>query len=327
MGAPDPSNGACVSCDVLPMSYSLRFVHVGIRESDGLSNMGFQGTHWPDGLNDEEALQRLQTLCLGACDGIQDLSDDARYKALRRALLNRGDLRPLAPAFLAAQPSLEAFVRHVRETRDRTQRREMVLEEFKPLWDRIRGSGAVSSAAWTGRPSLKEQAAVVQALGPVALEAVQRLIDDEERARDNGGPVDADRTIALQQLKALHQALADLIASVEHGRPLDRARPAAGDQAGGQGGDRQRGGGAAGDDVRPARIRKRRRRRRVLRRQRRRVGRRRGAGREYAEGRHAQERFCREPTQLKSNGWIDPRPFATSTVSPAPAIGSGGRPV
>jgi hypothetical protein len=203
------------------MSYSLRFVHVGIRESDGLSNMGFQGTHWPDGLNDEEALQRLQTLCLGACDGIQDLSDDARYKALRRALLNRGDLRPLAPAFLAAQPSLEAFVRHVRETRDRTQRREMVLEEFKPLWDRIRGSGAVSSAAWTGRPSLKEQAAVVQALGPVALEAVQRLIDDEERARDNGGPVDADRTIALQQLKALHQALADLIASVEHGRPLE----------------------------------------------------------------------------------------------------------
>ena len=33
--------------------------------------MGYSGTHWPEGLNDEEALQRLQTLCLGACDGIQ----------------------------------------------------------------------------------------------------------------------------------------------------------------------------------------------------------------------------------------------------------------
>jgi len=149
--------------------------------------MGYSGTHWPEGLNDEEALQRLQTLCLGACDGIQDLADDTRYKALRRALLGRTDLRPLAPAFVAAQPSLEAFVRHARETKDRTLRR----------------------------------AAVIQALAPVALEAVQRLIDDEELARDNGGPVDADRAVALEQLKALHHALGDLIAAVDQGRPLE----------------------------------------------------------------------------------------------------------
>ncbi|RYF52217.1 MAG: hypothetical protein EOO38_00945 [Cytophagaceae bacterium] len=71
-------------------------------------------TNWPEGLNDEEALQRPQTLCLGARDGIQDLADDTRYKALRRALLGRTDLRPLALAFVAAQPSIEAFVRHVR---------------------------------------------------------------------------------------------------------------------------------------------------------------------------------------------------------------------
>ena len=125
--------------------------------------MGFSGTHWPEGLNDEEALQRLQTLCLGACDGIQDLADDTRYKALRRALLGRIDLRPLAPAFVAAQPSLEAFVRHARETKDRTLRREMVREQFKSLWDEVRGPDAVSSATWTGRPSLREHAAVIQA--------------------------------------------------------------------------------------------------------------------------------------------------------------------
>ena len=170
--------------------------------------MGYPGTHWPEGLNDEEALQCLQTLCLGACDGIQDLADDTRYKALRRALLGRTDLRALAPAFVAAQLSLEAFVRHARETKDRTLRREMVREQFKALWDEVRGPDAVSSATWTGRPSLREHAAVIQALAPVALDAVQRLIDDEELARDNGGPVDADRAVALQQLKALHGALA-----------------------------------------------------------------------------------------------------------------------
>lgn len=185
--------------------------------------MGFPTTHWPEGLNDVEALQRLQTLCLGACDGIQDLSDDARYKALRRVLLGRSDLRPLAPAFIAAQPSLEAFVRHVRETRDRTMRRDMVREQFKLLWEEVREPDAISSAGWTGRPSMREQAAVIHALAPVALEAVQRLIDDEERARDNGGPVDADRAIALQQLKALHVALGDLISAVEHSRPLEPA--------------------------------------------------------------------------------------------------------
>lgn len=182
--------------------------------------MGFPGTHWPEGLNDEEALQRLQTLCLGACDGIQDLSDDSRYKALRRSLLGRSDLRALAPAFLAAQPSLEAFVRHVRETKDRTLRRDMVREQFKPLWEEVKGSDPVASSGWTGRASPREQAAVIQALAPVALEAVRRLIDDEERTRDNGGPVDADRAVALQQLKALHEALGELIASVEHGRPI-----------------------------------------------------------------------------------------------------------
>ncbi|MEG3166485.1 hypothetical protein U1701_18045 [Sphingomonas sp. PB2P19] len=190
-------------------------------ESNGCKIMHYPGSPWPEGLNDEEALQRLQTLCLGACDGIQDLSDDARYKALRRTLLGRTDLRPVAPAFLAAQPNLEAFVRHVRETKDRTRRREMVREQFKPLWDEIREAAAISSASWTGRPSLREQGAVVRALAPVALEAVQRLIDDEVRSRDNGGPVDADRAVALEQLKSLHRALGELITSAEASWPLD----------------------------------------------------------------------------------------------------------
>ena len=53
--------------------------------------------------------------------------------ALRRALLNRTDLRPLAPAFVAAQPNLSVYVRHVRETKDRSERRDMVRAQFAPL--------------------------------------------------------------------------------------------------------------------------------------------------------------------------------------------------
>ena len=173
---------------------------------------GFEGSSgWPEGLSDAEAVQRLRTLCLGACDGVQDLADDTRYKALRRALMNRTDLRPLAPSFVAAQANLETFVRHVRETRDRSQRRDMVRSAFEPLQNAITGDEGTSSAAWTGRRSLGEQAALVRKLAPAALEAVGRLIAEEERARDNGGPVDPERDDALAQLRSLHGALGELI--------------------------------------------------------------------------------------------------------------------
>lgn len=180
---------------------------------------------WPEGLSDEEAVQRLQTLCVGACDGIQDLADDARYKALRKALIARADLRPLAPAFVAAQANLEALVRHLRETRDRNQRREMVRSGFKPLWGEIKGDDAepVRSASWTGRPSPGQQAAVVRALAPAALAAIERLIQEEERLLDNGGPVEPDRQEALVHLKALHSVIGELIELVSNEKPLDAA--------------------------------------------------------------------------------------------------------
>jgi hypothetical protein len=174
-------------------------------------------TGWPEGLSDEEAVQRLRTLCLGACDGIQDLADDSRYKALRRALLNRADLRPLAPAFVAAQANLSAFVRHLRETKDRSARRDMVRTEFEPLILRVAGSAPTSSSAWTGRLSVHEQALVVSALAPTAMLAVERLIDDEMRLRDNGGPMDSVRDEALCHLRALHEALGELIELAHRG--------------------------------------------------------------------------------------------------------------
>ena len=67
-------------------------------------DMRHPSTGWPEGLSDREALVRLRTLCLGACDGVQDLADDTRYKALRRSLLARSDLRPLHLGSSQARP-------------------------------------------------------------------------------------------------------------------------------------------------------------------------------------------------------------------------------
>jgi len=175
---------------------------------------------WPEGLSDAEAVQRFRTLCLAGCDGIQDLSDDARYKALRKTLLSREDLRPLAPSFIAAQPNIASFVRFVRETKDRTQRREMVRKEFTALQDRVKETEVRNSSDWTGRTTAQQQAAIVKALAPAALDAIQKLIDDEERSRGNGGPVDPEREVALSNLKSLHSALGELISLVNADKPI-----------------------------------------------------------------------------------------------------------
>jgi hypothetical protein len=182
---------------------------------------GVRPTSWPESLSDQEAVQRLRTLCLGACDGVQDLADDSRYKALRRALLSRVDLRSLAPAFVAAEPNLPALVRHLRETKDRGQRREMIRAQFVPLTDEVGASRPADSSKWTGRVSVREQALFVRALAPTAILAVERLIGDEMRLRDNGGPVDDHREDALTHLRALHAALGELIELAREERPLD----------------------------------------------------------------------------------------------------------
>lgn len=187
--------------------------------------MGYEGvrpagTGWPEGLTDLEAVQRLHTLCLGACDGIQDLADDNRYKALRRALLNRTDLRSLAPPFIAAQPNLAAYVRHVREMKERSERRDMVRAHFAPLLDHVGEPQPIRPSAWTGRLSPREQARIVQALAPAALTVIERLIDNEMRLRGNGGPVDDDRDDALFHLRALHEALGELIRIARAEQPL-----------------------------------------------------------------------------------------------------------
>jgi len=189
----------------------------------GYDGMRLAGISWPEGLTDREAVQRLHTLCLGACDGIQDLADDARYKALRRALLNRADLRPLAPDFVAAQANLPAYVRHVRETKDRSNRRDLVRRQFAPLLEHVGESQPLRSSAWTGQPSLREQAQIVQALAPAALTVVERLIENELRLRGNGGPVDEDREQALAHLRTLHDALGELIRLASAQQPIDEA--------------------------------------------------------------------------------------------------------
>jgi len=99
----------------------------------------------------------------------------------------------------------------------------MVRAQFAPLLDHVGDPYSIRSSAWTGKLSPREQAEIVQALAPAALTVAQRLIDNEMRLRGNGGPVDDDREEALFHLRALHQALGELIRLATAEQPLGEA--------------------------------------------------------------------------------------------------------
>lgn len=124
---------------------------------------------------------------------------------------------------MVAHANLSALVRHLREIRNREERRETVRTEFVPIHEEILGVRETRFSAWTGRASVAEQAMIVHALAPAALEALERLIQDEELLRGNGGPVDVERDQALLQLRALHGALGDLLKLATTERPLNDA--------------------------------------------------------------------------------------------------------
>lgn len=96
----------------------------------------------------------------------------------------------------------------------------MVRAQFASLLGHVGDAQSIRPSAWTGRPSPGEQAEIVQALAPAALTVVQRLIDNEMRLRGNGGPVDDDREQALSHLRALHEALGELIRLARAEQPL-----------------------------------------------------------------------------------------------------------
>lgn len=182
-----------------------------------------QHPEWPNGLTDEEAIQRLQSLVIGACDGVRDLVNDRDYTRLRRPLLGRPDLRDVVPSFIRSQRDLTSLWNYLRGIgRERELRRQHVWTAFGPLFDRIHGRTRppVAAASWTGKRTVGQQAQIVLSIGPTAFEAVDMLLDEQERPLHNLGPVDPERLKGIAQLKELHAALGELIVLAQSGHPL-----------------------------------------------------------------------------------------------------------
>ena len=180
-------------------------------------------TDWPEGLSDEDAIERLQSVLLQACEGNKDLSLGREYKALRRTLLSREDLADVVPSFIRSQRDLAYFWSFIKAHDPQWEpRRQFIRETFTPLFDRVEGrtKPSVRAAKWTGRRSPSEQAAVVISLGYDTLAGIDFLLDEQERGLHNGGPVDHDKADAIAKLKALHHEVGELIRLAEAEQPI-----------------------------------------------------------------------------------------------------------
>jgi hypothetical protein len=189
-----------------------------------MQNGKMADTQWPDGMTDEEAVDRLQSLMLLACEGNKDLSNGREYRLLRQQFLRRADLVDVIPKYVRSQRDLAAFWAYIKAYAPKwEQRRQMVRETFAPLFDRVEGRSRppIQSGKWTGRRTASQQAKVVISLGYDALLAVDLLLEEQERPLHNGGPVEPERADAINKLKMLHREIGELIALAEAGKPLD----------------------------------------------------------------------------------------------------------
>ena len=178
---------------------------------------------WPEQLSDEEALLRLQSILLAACEGNQDLANGRVYRSLRSPLLRRADLSHVLPKYIRAHKDLGSFWMYIRaHSSDWAARRQHVLETLQPMFDQVQvgGKPKVISAAWTGRRTAAQQAQIVRSLVPAALDGVVALIAEQEQALHNGGPACPERSAAIEALRSLHSALGELISLAEEGKSL-----------------------------------------------------------------------------------------------------------
>jgi len=186
--------------------------------------MAAAGSRWPEGLNDEAALNRLEAMMLNAADGRRSISDDRQYATLRKLLRRGGDHKPRVPSLIATHPTLDSFCAFIKGVADRRERERIVRADFHgeetPGAIAQESASVIQASSWTGNPSVAQQARIVRTLGPAALAAVDALIAEQDRRHDNGGPVTPDEIAALETLKELRTALNELIRAAEANQPM-----------------------------------------------------------------------------------------------------------
>jgi hypothetical protein len=132
-------------------------------------------------------------------------------------------LRRILPSLAGGQQAqlLRAFLKY-RDSPARGEAVDLLDDEWRRSYDEIiRGleqqvtdaDNVYAASSWTGRRTIREQAAIVRGLAPVALREIDELASLVESKRFND-PITAD---AVQCLRELHHQLGDLISAIDRG--------------------------------------------------------------------------------------------------------------
>src|SRR4051794_32982239 len=120
-------------------------------------------------LSDAEAVQRLKSLTLAACDGTRDLSNDRAYQAVRKRFVGRPEYSDVLPSFVRSHRNLELLWQYLRDLSvSRPERRIKVAASFDEMIDRAEGltKPPFTASKWTGRRTIKQQAQIVLSVVP-----------------------------------------------------------------------------------------------------------------------------------------------------------------
>ena len=136
---------------------------------------------------------------------IEDLALKTRLKDLAQSI---GALRGSPIGKVEERPILNSLAKN--------EATKTIADQFMTP-DNINANGLarVDAATWTGITSLKDRVIAFKQLAPIALAAVTTLITQLEVRGENGGPPLDERKEAIDALRALHEALSSLLASIE----------------------------------------------------------------------------------------------------------------
>lgn len=199
--------------------------------------------------DDLEALLRLQDILLQAAEGARDPDLNREYQHLRGLLLADPIYATLVPKFVKRHRDLNSMWPALKSFSPQWEpRRVEVREQFEPLLQEaeqstlfgnmvvddlveaeVIRSGRYDSSAWTGATRPAERLAAVRTLMPVAVGAVEQLLNALEAPGHNGGPPLDEKSEAITQLRQLHGVLGSLLEAAEEGnltRAINQGLPA-----------------------------------------------------------------------------------------------------
>lgn len=178
---------------------------------------------------------------------------DQQYRFLRNYFLNDTGTTDLVPDFVAECEDLPSVWRyldrmgapvaeqaeHVEAAfKELTSFMELVFRPGRTDYDRepwpskpiatpypvappVANRPHIESASWTGRYDPVLQAKRVLSLAPLAMTALERLIEAAEQARSNNAPPERLEPSQLTDLRVLHSELGALIAAARRGADLE----------------------------------------------------------------------------------------------------------